>query len=146
MFSAWAGANNRFLEDNKTIFCGLPLFHVNGVIVTGLLSWLNGATVLLGPPEGFRAAGVIENFWKIVETHKVGSVSAVPTIYQRLLEQPIDEFDISSLEFVICGAAPISSSTILGFEKEIGVPMVEGYGCTEGACVSTITAWLRHSS
>ena len=139
VFSAWAGANNRFLQANKTIFCGLPLFHVNGVIVTGLLSWLNGATVVLGPSEGFRAKGLIENFWKIVETHKVGSVSAVPTIYQALLEQPVEDHDISSLEFVICGAAPISGAMINWFEQKIGVAMVEGYGCTEGACVSTIT-------
>ena len=41
----------------KTLFCGLPLFHVNAVLVTGLLPFSRGAHVLLGTPQGYRGEG-----------------------------------------------------------------------------------------
>lgn len=82
VFVGWAAASNRFMEKSKSIFCGLPLYHVNGVLVTGLVSWMNGATVILGPPLGFRTPKLIENFWRIVEHHKIGAMSAVPTGYR----------------------------------------------------------------
>lgn len=139
VFIAWAGAANRFMQNHKAIFCGLPLFHVNGALVTGLVSWMQGATVVLGPPSGFRSPGLIENFWTIVEMHRIGSLSAVPTIYRMLLDVPIDGADLSSLEFGICGAAPISAHTLQTFQDRTGLVLLEGYGCTEGSCISTVT-------
>ena len=138
VFTAWSANVNRTMERHRTIFCGLPLFHVNGALVTGLVAWFTGATVLLGPPEGFRAPGLIENFWGIVEHHRVGAVSAVPTVYAMLAEQATAGRDISSLEFCICGAAPMRAELIERFERATGVPILEGYGLTEGTCVSAI--------
>ena len=42
--------------------CGLPLFHVNGVIVTGLAAFIGGAEVLLATPQGYRNSTLIGNF------------------------------------------------------------------------------------
>ena len=47
--------------------CGLPLFHVNGVIVTGLAAFIGGAEVLLATPQGYRNSTLIGNFWKVIE-------------------------------------------------------------------------------
>lgn len=138
VFTAWSANANRTMERHRTIFGGLPLFHVNGALVTGLVPWFTGATVLLGPPEGFRASALIQNFWRIVERHRVGAMSAVPTVYAMLAQQPLAEADVSSLEFCICGAAPIGPELIGEFERATGAPILEGYGLTEGACVSTI--------
>ncbi len=138
IFVSWVAVANRFTETNKSIFCGLPLFHVNGVLVTGLVSWMDGTTVVLGPPQGFRTPGLIENFWKIVDHYKIGAFSAVPTIYQMLAQQPVGDADISSLEFGICGAAPISKSTFEEFQEKTGIHILEGYGLTESACIASI--------
>ena len=138
VFVGWAAAANRFLEKNKSFFCGLPLFHVNGVLVTGLVTWMNGATVVLGPPQGFRALGVIENFWRLVDIHQIGAFSAVPTIYKMLIDYPVGDNDVSSLEFAICGAAPISKATLEEFVQRTGITILEGYGCTESACIASI--------
>ena len=43
---------NVSLEPGKVLLCGLPLFHVNGVMVTGLWPWSHGATVVLVDPLG----------------------------------------------------------------------------------------------
>lgn len=138
IFTAWAANANRTMERSRTIFCGLPLFHVNGALVTGLVAWLTGATVLLGPSQGFRAPGLLENLWYIFQQYQVGAMSAVPTIYARLAEIPVADHDISHLEFCICGAAPMPVDMISRFEAVSGAPLLEGYGLTEGACMSTI--------
>ncbi|MBV8646842.1 acyl-CoA synthetase [Paludibacterium sp.] len=122
----------------KTVFCGLPLFHVNAAMVTGLLPFSKGAHVLLGTPQGYRGAGVIQRFWEIVEHHRVNFFSGVPTLYAALLEVPLDGHDIHSLEFGICGAAPMPVEVFRAFQERTGLRILEGYGLTEGACISSV--------
>lgn len=59
----------------KRFFCGLPLFHVNAQLVTGLLPWLQGDHVVLGTPLGYRTPGLLANFWKIVEHFGISFLS-----------------------------------------------------------------------
>lgn len=116
--------------------CGLPLFHVNGVIVTGLTAFSGGAEVLLATPQGYRNTALIGNFWKIIERHKVSFFSGVPTIYAGLLQVPSEGHDLSSLKYALCGAAPMPVELIRQFESKTGLTLIEGYGLTEGTCGS----------
>jgi fatty-acyl-CoA synthase len=125
-------------QSPKTFLCGLPWFHVNGVIVTGLVPLLNGHTLLLATPSGYRNAGLIQNFWKIVAHYKVSFFSAVPTILSSLLNVPINDADISSLENLLCGAAPLSEKLFNDFQNTTGLQIIEGYGFTEGTCANTV--------
>ena len=126
------------IEAGKTLFCGLPMFHVNAVLVTGLLPLSRGAHVLLGTPQGWRADGLFERFWEIVERHRVNFFSGVPTVYAALLQQPIAGRDLSSLEYGLCGAAPMPAQLMRSFQQRTGLKILEGYGLTEGTCVSTV--------
>ncbi|MEX3812640.1 acyl-CoA synthetase [Paraburkholderia sp. BR13439] len=138
--NAWNAG--RFLGESigpgKTIFCGLPLFHVNAVMVTGLLAFSRGAHVVLGTPQGYRGDGVVKRFWEIVEHYRINFFSGVPTLYGSLLEVSIGEHDISSLEYGLCGAAPMPVELLRNFEHRTGIKILEGYGLTEGACVSSV--------
>ena len=116
--------------------CGLPLFHVNGVIVTGLAAFIGGAEVLLATPQGYRNSTLISNFWKVIERHKVSFFSGVPTIYAGLLQVPSEGHDLSSLKYALCGAAPMPVELIRQFEAKTGLTLIEGYGLTEGTCGS----------
>ncbi|WP_296272449.1 acyl-CoA synthetase [Pseudomonas sp. UBA6323] len=116
--------------------CGLPLFHVNGVIVTGLAAFIGGAEVLLATPQGYRNNTLIGNFWKVIERHKVSFFSGVPTIYAGLLQIPSEGHDLSSLKYALCGAAPMPVELIRQFEAKTGLTLIEGYGLTEGTCGS----------
>ena len=122
----------------RAILCGLPLFHVNGQLVTGLQPWMRGDHVVLATPEGYRAKNVIARFWEIVARFRISVFSVVPTLYAALLDSPIGDNDLSSLEFAICGAAPMPLALIRAFEAKTGVKIIEGYGLTEGACVSSL--------
>jgi fatty-acyl-CoA synthase len=137
-----AVAVSRFMGDavgpGKTLFCGLPLFHVNGVLVTGLLPFSRGAHVVLGTPQGFRGENVVARFWEIVERHGVNFFSGVPTLYASLMQVPVGEHDISSLEYGLCGAAPMPAEVFRTFQEQTGLKILEGYGLTEATCVSSI--------
>lgn len=126
------------LRPGKTLFCGLPLFHANGQLVTGLAPWSVGAHVVLGTPEGYRGPGVLEGFWKIVEHYRINFFSGVPTVYSALLQQPRQGFDLHSLELGMCGAAPMPVELFRRFEDHTGIRILEGYGLTEGACASSL--------
>jgi len=122
----------------KTLFCGLPLFHVNGVLVTGLLPFSRGAHVVLGTPQGYRGEGVIARFWELVEQHRINFFSAVPTVYAALLQQPTQGRRLESLEYGLCGAAPMPLELMRAFQERTGLKILEGYGLTEGTCVSSL--------
>ena len=139
VFDAWAAA--QMLETQgapRVILCGLPLFHVNGQLVTGLQPWMRGDHVVLATPEGYRGKNIIPRFWEIVARFRVSTFSGVPTLYSAVLETPIGDNDLSSLKFAICGAAPMPLALIRAFEAKTGVKIIEGYGLTEGACVSSL--------
>lgn len=122
----------------KTVFCGLPLFHVNAAMVTGLAPFSRGGHVVLGTPQGYRGQDVVARFWEIVEFHRINSFSGVPTLYASLLDVPIGDHDIRSLESGGCGAAPMPVEVFRIFQERTGVRIQEGYGLTEGACVSSV--------
>ncbi|CAN0625263.1 Acyl-CoA synthetase [Burkholderia multivorans] len=138
--NAWSAS--RFFGDNigpgKTTFCGLPLFHVNAAMVTGLLPFSRGAHVVLGTPQGYRGDGLVNRFWEIVERHRVNFFSGVPTLYASLLDVPVGDHVIDSLEYGLCGAAPMPVEVFRAFQQKTGIRILEGYGLTEGTCVSSI--------
>jgi long-chain acyl-CoA synthetase len=111
----------------------LPLFHVNGIVVSVLSPLLAGGQATIA--GRFRAS----TFFELVERVRPTYFSAVPAIYAMLVSQPADlRPDTSSLRRVVCGAAPMSAELIARFEKRFAVTIVEGYGLSEGTCVSTL--------
>jgi len=118
---------------DNVVMCGLPLFHANGTIVTGLAPLRLGAQIVLLTPQGYRDPGVLPNFFKIIEKFRPTFFSCVPTILSVLLETPKGNADISSLRYAVCGAAPLSVELFRRFEEYSGMKILEGYGLTESA-------------
>lgn len=126
------------LGPGKSCMVGLPLFHCNGTIVTGLMPFSAGAEVVMLSPSGYRDVNIMMNFYKIVEKFKPKFFSAVPTVLSVLLDVPVGGADISSLEYLICGAAPLSVELFNRFEEYSGMKIIEGYGLTETAVASAV--------
>jgi fatty-acyl-CoA synthase len=136
VFDAWAMTEIGDSGPEDVLLCGLPLFHVNAVHVTGLAPLNIGASIVLLGPTGYRDPGVIKHFWKIVEHYQATSFSGVPTLYTNLLRVPIDA-DIHSLNMAVCGAAPMPIEVFTTFEQRTGMRILEGYGLTEATCASS---------
>lgn len=122
----------------NVVLCGLPLFHVNGALATGIGAFHAGWEVVMLTPQGYRGDGVLRHFWQFVERFRAASFSAVPTILAALAGQPTDGADLRSLRRVYCGAAPLPAEVARRFEEVTGVPVCEGYGLTETACLVTL--------
>ena len=126
------------LGHGKTALCGLPTFHANALMVTGTLPLSVGGHVLLATSQGYRSSGMIDNFWKIIDYYQVNFFSGVPTLYSALLNVPIEGQNVSSLQYCLCGAAPMPVEVFNKFEAQTGITILEAYGMTEGSCLSSI--------
>ena len=135
--NAWMIRASNVLDESSVIFAALPLFHTNALVVTVLAPLLKGQHVVWGGPLGYRDVPLFENFWKIVERYRIAAMSAVPTVYSVLAQIPVDA-DVSSLRLPIVGAAPLPPAVRDAFEARTGVALCEGYGLTEGTCVTAV--------
>jgi acyl-CoA synthetase (AMP-forming)/AMP-acid ligase II len=111
----------------------LPLFHVNGIVAGTLSPLLAGGRVTVAGRFSPKS------FWNRVEQSGATYFSAVPTIYTMLADLPAEITpDTSSVRFAVCGAAPASVELLDKFESRYGIPIIEGYGLSEGSCASTL--------
>jgi acyl-CoA synthetase (AMP-forming)/AMP-acid ligase II len=119
-------------EDDRCLLI-LPLFHVNGIVVSVLTPLRAGASVVIA--ERFNPT----TFFDVVARERPTFFSAVPTIYNMLAALPEEvRPDTGSVRFAVCGAAPASAELLTRFEDRFGFPIVEGYGLSEATCGSTI--------
>jgi fatty-acyl-CoA synthase len=126
--------------DNRddVVLAGLPLFHVNGAMVTGLGAFHRGAQVVMLTAAGYRAPGLLDHFWPLARRFGATTFSAVPTVLATLLEKPWPKDGVPTLRHVLCGAAPLPRQVAVDFERLTGARVHEGYGLTESTCVSTV--------
>jgi acyl-CoA synthetase (AMP-forming)/AMP-acid ligase II len=111
----------------------LPLFHVNGIVVSVLLPLMAGGSVVVA--SRFNP----HTFFDVVEAERPTYFSGVPTIYSLPATPPAEvQPDTSSVRFAVCGAAPAPPELLNRFEGRYAIPIVEGYGLSEATCGSTI--------
>ena len=118
----------------NSILLPLPLAHAYGLLVSvaGLHGREPGRSVLM---RWFDPAGWVS----LVEEHRLQTSALVPSMIQMVLAQPLEDHDLSCLERVSSGAAPLAPEVAAEFERRIpGCEIREGYGCTEtSALIST---------
>lgn len=121
------------MTEQDRFLCILPLFHVNGQVVTTLGPLFVGGSMVL--MERFSP----KEFFLILERFRATVFSGVPTIYAILLHaEETKAHDLSSLRFCICGAAPMPVELFEKFEEKFHAFILEGYGLSEGTCVSSV--------
>ncbi len=122
--------------------CTGPLYHAAPLVFSVALPLLYGVPIVImdrwDPAETLR----------LVEQHGVTHTHMVPTMFHRLLALPDEvrrKYDVSSLRFVIHGAAPCPVAVKQRLIEWLGPIVVEYYAATEG--VGTMVdspTWLAH--
>jgi len=133
MFNAWEIKEAAQMTENDRFMCILPLFHVNGQVVTVYSPLYAGASMVL--LKGFSP----KEFLPKLEKYKATAFSGVPTVYAILNNLPdAEDYNLSKLRFCICGAAPMPVEVFETFERKYNAFILEGYGLSEGTCASSI--------
>jgi acyl-CoA synthetase (AMP-forming)/AMP-acid ligase II len=118
-------AHQRLPEDDRVIAV-LPFFHIYGLVVLMNIPLHRGATVVTMPRFD------LAEFLRVIQDYRITRAWVVPPIVLALAKQPIvDDFDLSSLEYMLSGAAPLSAELEVACGKRLGCHMQQGYGLTE---------------
>ncbi|MFQ5879558.1 MAG: AMP-binding protein, partial [Dehalococcoidia bacterium] len=109
--------------------CVLPLYHINGLVVTALAPLYSGGSVVIA--QRFSASA----FWELLARWRCSWFSVVPTIVSILLNTPADtdRLDLSHLRFGRSASAPLPVALHRSFEERFGCPLIETLGITEAA-------------
>jgi long-chain acyl-CoA synthetase len=105
----------------------LPLSHSYGLLVlcvtmqnpepveTVLMRWFEPVTWL-----------------GLAQEHRTQITAVVPSMLYLLLTQPLEDYDLSELRYVVSGAAPLGPAALQEFLRRVpGAEIREGYGLTE---------------
>lgn len=118
---------------NEYMIAVLPFFHIFGMTVNMNLGLSNGSALVI--VKRFDPS----QFLGLIQQYRVSRAYLVPPIILFLAENPlVNDFDLSSLSYILSGAAPLGKEQVLAVEKRIGCPVFQGYGLTE---TSPVTHW-----
>jgi acyl-CoA synthetase (AMP-forming)/AMP-acid ligase II len=123
------------LAAGDVVLAVLPFFHIYGlqVILNGSLR--AGATLVVFPR--FE----LEPFLRAVQEHRATWAFVVPPIALALAKHPaVDGYDLSSLAYVMSGAAPLSADLARTVTRRVGCRMIQGYGMTETSPVTHVNS------
>lgn len=122
------------LSAQDRALCVLPIYHINGAMVTVSAPLYSGGSVVM--PKRFSAT----DYWNLVADHECTWSSIVPTIIKYLLDRAAQEpFDFGRDErlrhfrFARSASAPLPVATLDEWEQTFKLPMIETLGLTETA-------------
>eukprot|EP00249_Psilotum_nudum_P018029 c26605_g1_i1 orf=61-1422(+) len=122
----------------------VPMFHVYG------LNWFVGGLLGKGCTIVIMAKYSMKEMLTLIQRYKVTHMPVVPPILADLCHSElVDKYDLSSLEQIICGAAPLNSEVERKFHARFpNVSIAQGYGLTESTGIGTYSdrEWTRCGS
>ena len=104
----------------------LPFFHIFGMVVIMAYGLLQRSTVVTMPR--FE----LEQFLQLLQDHAITRSFLVPPIVLALAKSPlVDNYELSALKIITCGAAPLSKEITLACGERLDCVVNQGYGMTE---------------
>ncbi|KAL6273673.1 hypothetical protein ACE6H2_024365 [Prunus campanulata] len=118
---------DRYGEPRNVFLCIVPMFHIFGLSVIAYSQLRRGNAVV--SMAKFEINGAL----KLVEKYRVTHLFVVPPVMIALAKQSVvEKYDLSSLEFIASGAAPLGKDLMEECAKNIPqAVVVQGYGLTE---------------
>ena len=138
--SAPFGANWMAVPRPQRMLGLAPLYHTNGFSIFNFL--LGGDTIVL--LQKFDAELIVD----LIERHRITTFTATPTMLQRIARVPgVEKRDLSSIEFILQGAAVLPPSVAQAWFDLIGPErIVMAYGMSEQLGLTALRGdeWLTH--
>ena len=122
------------LRRGRERFLGVvPFFHVLGL--TAVMNWsvCSGFTMILLPRFELKM------FLKTITKTRPTIAILVPTIITAMVNAPdIAKYDLTSINYVVSGSAPLPVEIMRRFEALTGGVIIEGFGLTESSPVTHV--------
>jgi len=118
------------LTPDDRALCSLPLYHINGEVVTAVTPLVSGGSVVM--PHKFS----VTNFWELISEYQCTWFSVVPTIISFLVSSSEIEgkdLQLDQLRFGRSASSALPPSLHKTFEEKFQVSIVETMGLTETA-------------
>ena len=113
-------------QENENRLALLPFFHAYGLVIIMNGGLYDGVTLVTIPRFDF------EQFLQLLEKYRVREVNLVPPIVIALAKHPlVDKYDLSALQQIGCGAAPLGEEVEQACGNRLGCKVFQGYGMTE---------------
>ncbi|GDY29485.1 4-coumarate--CoA ligase family protein [Gandjariella thermophila] len=117
-------------EDTRVLGV-LPFFHIYGMTVIMNHVLAIGGTVVTMPRFD------LEQFCRVIAEYRTNRVYIAPPIAVALAKHPIiDSYDMSAVDIVFSGAAPLDEELAHAVAGRLGCRVRQGYGMTELSPVS----------
>jgi len=114
-----------------------PISHGSGLLWLAAF-YAGGCNLTLNEPDLIR-------YCETIQDEQVNSAMLVPTILYRLLELPeATSFDISCLQTMFYGAAPMSPGKLTQLQEKFGNIFIQIYGSTEHPAIALSLSKLDH--
>jgi acyl-CoA synthetase (AMP-forming)/AMP-acid ligase II len=112
----------------------LPFFHIFGLQVLMNNTLRHGITCVTMPRFDF------ELFLRLIQDYRITHLYLVPPVVLALAKHPlVDRYDLSSLRYILSGAAPLDAAIQEAVAARLGVPVLQGYGMTETSLAIALT-------
>ena len=112
----------------------LPLYHAYSQLFT-----INIACKLQVPVY-IMSKFTLESFLASIEQFKITSLQAVPPILVMMAKrEEISKYDVSSLRYILCGAAPLSSDLQNEISDKFNLVVSQAFGMSETTCAAFMT-------
>ncbi|MBN2032097.1 MAG: AMP-binding protein [Deltaproteobacteria bacterium] len=118
------------LKPEDRALCSLPLYHINGEVVTAVCPLVSGGSVVM--PHKFSTS----DFWDLISEYRCTWFSVVPTIISYLTNGTEIEgkgLHLDQLRFGRSASAPLPPALQRAFEEKFKIGIVETMGLTETA-------------
>jgi bile acid-coenzyme A ligase len=140
LFSTPMAERWRPIPRPQTVLVLAPMYHVNAFVTLQNLLAGDRLVVL----ERFDAGRVVD----AIERHRATTFTATPTMLQRIADLPgVDERNLSSLVWILQGAAPMPPSLAHRWIDLVGPErLYMAYGMTEAIGTTALDGeeWLAH--
>jgi acetyl-CoA synthetase len=99
--------------------------------------WIVGAANFVYDIERFDAARLMRK----IAQYRVTSFCAPPTIYRFMIQEELSAYDLSSLRIAHTAGEPLQAEVFKRFKEATGLPILEGFGQTEGSVLCASFPW-----
>jgi len=102
--------------------------------------WLGETTIFTYDFEKFNAANIL----KVIEKYKITTMCVPPTMYRFLLNENIENYDLSSLSHCTTAGEAMPADVFNQWQKITGLELYEGFGQTETTiCCGTLYPYTK---